>query len=94
MSTKINEEYENLKKTQNRNVIGPLLIQLQSNDEWYEIEKCGLYYYLRKGFYLQVTSSPAPRPNWDWFQIGEDNYIIFQGNNSEKNTNSKLNTVI
>ena len=63
----------------NTNVIGPLNIQRQHHDEWDEIINYDQYYYFKKDTYHYVSSPPAPRPGWEWYEIGEDHYIVKTG---------------
>ena len=63
----------------NTNVIGPLNIQIQHDDEWDEIINYDQYYYFKKDTYHYVSSPPAPRPGWEWYEIGEDHYIVKTG---------------
>ena len=66
----------------NTNVIGPLNIQREHNDEWDEIIYGTQYYYFKKNTYHYVSSPPAPRPGWEWYEIGEDHYIVKIGETS------------
>jgi hypothetical protein len=63
----------------NANVIGPLNNKRQLNEEWDEISNGTQFYYFKKGTYNFVTSPPAPRPGWEWYEIGHDNYVVQTG---------------
>jgi hypothetical protein len=63
----------------NTNVIGPLIIQRQPDDEWDEIIYDTQYYYFKKDTYHYVSSPPAPRPGWEWYEIGDNHYIVKSG---------------
>lgn len=63
----------------NTNVIGPLNIQRQHDAEWHEIINHDEYYYFKKETYHYVSSPPAPRPGWEWYEIGENHYIVKTG---------------
>jgi len=60
----------------NTNVIGPLNIQRQPDADWDEIIYDTHYYYFKKDAYHYVSSPPAPRPGWEWYEIGADHYIV------------------
>jgi hypothetical protein len=69
-----------------KNVIGPISVRRPKDDLWDEFEDdlwdydaedyCKKYYYFRKGFYSSVSSTPAPRPGWTSYEIGEDWYNV------------------
>ena len=60
----------------NANVIGPVTIKRTPDDNWDEIIDGTEFYYFKKGTYHYVSSPPAPRPGWEWHEIGNDNYIV------------------
>ena len=60
----------------NANVIGPLTVKRQHDDDWDEIIHGRQFYYLKKNKYHFVTSPPAPRRGWEWVEIGKNNYIV------------------
>jgi hypothetical protein len=67
------EEYDNF------NIIGPATKKgVFDSKIWDEIEDLdGDVYYLRKGFYIIVSSGPpAPRNGFDWYQIGGNFYVV------------------
>ena len=60
----------------NANVIGPLTTKREPDNNWDEIIDGAQFYYFKKDNYHYVSSAPAPRPGWEWLEIGNDNYIV------------------
>ena len=68
-------------KLKNFNITGPATQSgLLDGDEWDEIvDLDGGIYYLRKDFYRCVSSGPpAPRNGLDWYEIGDNFYVVNQ----------------
>ena len=65
----------------NMNVIGPLNNKREPHDEWNEII-CNnrlIYYYFKKGTYYSFLNQYNEEPGWEWYQIGNNNYMVEVG---------------
>ena len=65
----------------NMNVIGPLNNKREPHDEWNEII-CNnrlIYYYFKKVTYYSFLNQYNEEPGWEWYQIGNNNYMVEVG---------------
>jgi hypothetical protein len=64
------------------NVIGPFNSKREPHDEWDEIicNNRSIYYYFKKGTYYSCSGPPSfQEPGWEWYQIGNNNYMVEVG---------------
>jgi len=66
----------------NMNVIGPFHNKEETDDTWDEIicNNRSIYYYFKKGTYYSSSGPPSfQEPGWEWYQIGNNNYMVEVG---------------